>query len=129
MDVQTVENHVTDYLTLLILSQYNFPDQLYYQAKQLLHLIVQQFFTINNENIVNLSQVQVEETCEVLLNHLRECLKEENSAAGVVQRLHVEWVGRRISHFSSLCYEFEHSSNMSPEKYELFSFQILFLIN
>ena len=117
MDINSIQTNVADYLAVLLLSQHYFSDDLYSQAKQFLRLIVGLWFSINTEGIT--SYQQVEEARDMLLAHLKECVQREATALGVVRRLHVEWISRRISHWSTLCYELENSKVVSPQKYVL----------
>jgi hypothetical protein len=117
MDTNAIQTNVADYLAVLLLSQQYFTDDLYTQAKIFLRLIVNLWFSVNAESIT--SHQQVEEARDMLLAHLKECIKSETSALGVVHRLHLEWLNRRISHWATLCYELENSKVMAPEKYAI----------
>lgn len=115
MDINTIQTNVTDHLIVMLLSQHNFSDDLYTQAKHFLRLIVSLWFSVNSEGITSFQQV--EEARDMLLAHLKECLQRETTALGVVHRLHVEWLSRRISHWGTLCYEAENSRTLSQEQY------------
>jgi hypothetical protein len=116
MDINTITN-VAEYLSVLLLSQRFFTDDLYAQAKYFIRLIVNVWFSVNAESIT--THQHVEDARDMLLAHLQECIQREATASGVVQRLHVEWISRRISHWATMCYELENSKEVSPEKYVL----------
>lgn len=115
MDINTIKSNVTDYLAVFLLSQHYFTDDLYNQAKHFMRLIVDLWFSINAETIT--SHQHVEEARDMLLAHLKECIQREATASGVVCRIHIEWLNRRISHWATLCYELENAKEVSPQRY------------
>eukprot|EP00026_Physarum_polycephalum_P005812 Phypoly_transcript_05850.p1 GENE.Phypoly_transcript_05850~~Phypoly_transcript_05850.p1 ORF type:complete len:164 (+),score=19.18 Phypoly_transcript_05850:1186-1677(+) len=114
MDTTTIQTNIADYLAVLLLSQQYFTDDLYTQAKIFLRLIVNLWFSVNAETIT--SYQHVEEARDMLLAHLKESIQKETSALGVVHRLHLEWLNRRIAHWATLCYELDNSKVVAPEK-------------